>query len=139
MAHNQPSALFFLTLFVLMLFFTACRPAGNPTFQCEASQLATGKGGITGQVINLEQTPEPGARIAINYNVMATADANGKFCLLNLAPASYNLSADSSLQGSEPQSINVLADSVTRFDIQFSWKVLPLVLPTVTPAATLSK
>ena len=80
-------------------------PSGTPT----APPLASGKGAISGLVINDVYRPVPDALILLSNGLTATSDASGQFTFTNLEPGSYIARVQAEGHEAAPQTIRVEA------------------------------
>ncbi len=71
--------------------------------------LKSGKGAISGLVINDVYRPVPGALVLASNGLTATSDGSGQFTFLDLEPGAYVLRAQADGHEAAPQSVEVVA------------------------------
>jgi hypothetical protein len=99
-------------------------PASAP---CTAAQITTpGLGGISGSVFDMKGTAAAGSSVTLDLTPVATTDGNGNFCLVNLEPRQYAVSAKSGSQGgSVPVILVVQGNTITSVTINFNTTAMP--------------
>ena len=97
-----------------------------PRDPCGAELITTpGMGGISGSVVLMGGASAAGVSVSLDLTPVATADSSGNFCLVNLAPRQYAVSAKTNSQGSVPKNVLVQANSVARVYVLFNTTAMP--------------
>jgi len=117
-------ALAVVAIGLTLLFLTAsCIPSTPAPQPCKLT--TPGLGGIAGSVFQMNGTRAVGASISLDFTPVATADTLGSFCLVNLSPRQYAISAKSQNQASIPKNVVVPVDDFKILNIQFNTTAMP--------------
>lgn len=82
-------------------------------------ELATGKGAITGLVIDDRYRPVPDAQVFLQpVGLTTTSDALGQFSFLNVNPGVYILKVDAEGHEAAPKNVDVVAGEYTEVEAQ---------------------
>lgn len=103
---------------LLAVALAGCNDDGGDSGEGETPPLASGKGAISGLLINDVYRPVPNALVLLQpVGLTATTDASGQFTFTDLEPGAYLLRVQADGHESAPQNVDVTAGSYAEAEL----------------------
>lgn len=106
-----------LALTMIAAGLAGCNDKGKDTPPGEEPPLQSGKGAISGLVVDDVFRPIPDALVLASNGLTATSDGSGQFTLTNLEPGSYILRLQADGHEAAPQTFEVKAGEYTEAEL----------------------